>query len=97
MEELLIRQAGQMAYVSIAKASHSIPEVFSQGFQFCHYSFSRINSDCHSIFNGMSVWLSVVALIFTYLKESDWLLKNFNKNQKMTEKATIESKTKGTM
>ena len=39
-----------------------------------------------------SVLLSMVASITTYFKESDWLT-----NQKMVEKATMESKTEGTM
>ena len=42
-----------------------------------------------------SVLLSMAALITMYMKESDWLLKNFYQSEKVY-RATMESKTEGT-
>ena len=39
----------------------------------------------------------MAAPITAGFKDSDWLLNNFNEYKKMVEKATMESKTEGTM
>ena len=44
-----------------------------------------------------SVLLSMVALITTYLKESDWLLKNLHKSESGWKSYHQEGKTEGTM